>query len=83
MLQNKDELLKRCLDEDDSLQYLFYDKTNDTQDNIKLSILANGLEIAFKVGIKQEQERMTKALRELHKQEWSLGEVIEAEDTAG
>ena len=36
-----------------------------------------------KVGIKEEQKRMTKALRELHKQGWTLSDVIEAEDTMG
>ncbi len=36
-----------------------------------------------KAGIREEQKRMTKALRELHKQGWTLSDVIEAEDTMG
>ena len=39
--------------------------------------------IAFKAGIREEQKRMTKALRELHKKGWTLADVIEAEDTCG
>ena len=40
-------------------------------------------ELSFKAGIREERKRMTKALRELHKQGWTLAEVIEAEDTCG
>ncbi len=40
-------------------------------------------EISFKAGVGTEQKRMTKALRELHKQGWTLLNVIEAEDTMG
>ena len=46
-------------------------------------LLREQAEISFKAGIKTEQKRMTKALRELHKQVWTLSEVIEAEDTMG
>ena len=40
-------------------------------------------ELGKQAGIKTEQKRMTKALRELHKQGWTLLDVIEAEDTMG
>ena len=40
-------------------------------------------EISFKVGVSHEQERMTKALRDLHKQGWTLADVIQAEDAMG
>ena len=40
-------------------------------------------DIAIQEGIKQEQKRMTNALRVLHDKGWSLGEVLEGEDTCG
>ena len=40
-------------------------------------------EVVTKRVKKAERERMTKALRELHKQGWTLSDVIEAEDTMG
>jgi len=46
-------------------------------------ILEAQAEVSFKVGIDYEQKRMTKALRELHKDGWTLSDVIEAEDTMG
>ena len=36
-----------------------------------------------KAGRGEEQKRMTKALRKLYKQGWTLSNVIEAEDTMG
>lgn len=39
--------------------------------------------IAKKEGKREEQKRMTRALRELHKKGWTLTDVIEAEDTCG
>ena len=43
-------LLQSCIEQDGSIDYLFYDKRNDTQDNIKLGILVNALEKSFQMG---------------------------------
>jgi len=48
------------------------------QDGVK-----RGFEAGRQVGRDEEQKRITKALRELHKQSWTLSDVIEAEDTMG
>ena len=44
-------------------------------------------EDSYKAGIqegrREEQKRMTKALRKLHDTGWSLGEILEGEDTCG
>jgi len=40
-------------------------------------------EVGKRAGRDEEQKRMTKALRELHKEGWTLSDVIEAEDTMG
>ena len=38
---------------------------------------------AWNEGVEAEQKRMTRVLRELHKQGWTLSDVIEAENTMG
>ncbi len=55
-MEAKDKLLQNCIEEDETIKYLFYDKVNDTQDNVKLSILANALEISFKAGYEQAEK---------------------------
>jgi len=49
-METKDKLLQSCIEQDENINCLFYDKENDTQDNIKLGILANALGKSFTLG---------------------------------